>query len=208
MARDTQKQRVYDSEDVIDKTTTVFKNVAEMQEFVDSILQARWFQSRWGRTRITVKDGRGRRNACGGYGVIKMPLWSRSRTVILHEVAHCLTPNHYAAHGPEFAGVFLFLVRQVMGAEAGAKLLESYRTKPRVRYNFNAVPKAGSRTVVTKTQREAAARAQRNRPVFPVDRRHAADIIQRAVKMNVFGPAGRKPRAHALETARQLVAGL
>ena len=41
---------------------------------------------------------------------ITLPRWARSRWVILHELAHRLTPRD-EAHGPRFVGVLIGLVR-------------------------------------------------------------------------------------------------
>lgn len=175
----------------------------ELQGYVDKVLGMRAVQSRWGRWDIEVTLKRGGRALAHGSGRISLPLFSRNPTMILHEVAHCLTPTRYAPHGPEYVGVWLFLLKTVEGKDMYDKaraLLKQHR----VRYNMKAVPKAGTRTVVTKTERAAAARARKTRPVTAAERREAAAIIRRAVTNGHFGAAGRKPRAHALATARGL----
>jgi hypothetical protein len=53
----------------------------------------------WGQQRATA-------SSCH---VIKLPKWARSRWVILHEMAHRLTPQD-EAHGPRFVGVLIGLV--------------------------------------------------------------------------------------------------
>lgn len=53
--------------------------------------------------------------------------WSTREIVVLHELAHHVTPhgNEYAAHGPEFVGNFLALVREFMGPEVWMLLYDS-----------------------------------------------------------------------------------
>ena len=144
--RDTQRQRLYNAEQAMgflgDGPGKRMETVAEMQSFVDALLRSRWFKARWGVWgRIEVRDGRGRSSAAAfGQHQIRVPRWARSELVVLHEVAHCLTPRGYASHGPEFAGVFVALVRQVMGPAAAASLRDSFRSY-RVRVGPAPVPR-------------------------------------------------------------------
>jgi putative metallohydrolase (TIGR04338 family) len=52
----------------------------------------------------------------------------RRSWVVLHELAHLVTPGHLAAHGPEFARNYHTLVEEILGAEAAAALLRSFET--------------------------------------------------------------------------------
>lgn len=83
-----------------------------------------------------------------GQYVISLPRWARSRTVILHELAHQATRFQGAAHGWQFAAAYLKLVRTMLGVEAEAKLKAAFR-KHRVRWTQ---PK---RRQLTVEQREA-----------------------------------------------------
>jgi hypothetical protein len=57
---------------------------------------------------VTVRDGRGRRSAYAvGNWLIKLPRWSRTRPIILHECAHLKTRDH---HGPMFVACFIHLL--------------------------------------------------------------------------------------------------
>lgn len=58
-----------------------------------------------------------RRATAGPDNVIKLPRWARSRWVILHEMAHRLTPAD-EAHGPRFVGVLIGLVCRHMDYDA------------------------------------------------------------------------------------------
>lgn len=202
-ARDTQRQRLYDAQGGCPRGREL-PTVPDLQTYVDRVLTSRWFLARWGHWGgIQVKSGAGRRSACAeGRHVIKMPLWSRCERVTLHEVAHCLTPAKYAAHGPEFAGVMLALVRQQMGPDAAKALRTSFREK-RVRVSSAAVPPP-SRTVVPVTVVKARERAAASLPPTRMATAEAAGVLRRAIKNGWFGASGTKTRDHALATAREL----
>lgn len=182
--------------------------IAALQDYVDAVTAAAWFQSRWGRRKLTVIPGQG--SHAGGSHLTVSPYHRRSEAVILHEIAHTLTPSNRAWHGPEFAGILLTLVRFQMGAEHARELRESFRAG-RVRVTMKDVPKAGSRPVVTAAKQAAKQRARDE--AGPLDKlgltdatqcRAAAAVIRKKAKAGVFGPPGSKPRRHALDTARKL----
>jgi len=137
--RDYQRQKVYDSECLaiqrfkecgVDNSR--FETVLEMQGFVDVVVGSRWFIKHWGKNRIKVMDGRGRRRACGGYGYIKMPVWSRCMLYILHEVAHAIKdrwPIKESPHGRDFCKRYLKLVKHYMGKAAHDVLKKAMREK-------------------------------------------------------------------------------
>lgn len=77
--------------------------LAECKELVEKV----WAKLRPGRLPPEVLDGRGRRSACGCRQYIKLPWWSRVRSVVLHETAHSLTTT---GHGPEFLACYLELL--------------------------------------------------------------------------------------------------
>lgn len=79
--------------------------------------------------KILVRDGRGRRNACGSQeGYIKLPLWARTYWVTLHEIAHVIQTER-PAHGRQFARIYLDLVRRFIGPEAARELKRAYVQK-------------------------------------------------------------------------------
>jgi putative metallohydrolase (TIGR04338 family) len=51
-----------------------------------------------------------------------MELSTRREHVLIHELAHVVTPDECAAHGPEFARAYLQLVGEFLGLEAAAEL--------------------------------------------------------------------------------------
>ena len=70
-------------------------------------------------TRIpSVTDGRGCRSAYWfSHWEIKLPKWARQETVVLHELAHMITPmlfRRVAPHGREFVGVQMSLLNRYM----------------------------------------------------------------------------------------------
>jgi len=147
--RDSQRSRLYAAESVIygkykSKWAVKYSQydlnsntpIVFCQRYVDLILSQKFITKRYGQRRIAVKSGRGGAMAIGG-SIISLGRWARDESVVLHEIAHCLTP--FSKHGPEFAGVYLFLVRNVLGNEAATELRQSYRTN-RVRYNNNHIP--------------------------------------------------------------------
>jgi putative metallohydrolase (TIGR04338 family) len=135
--RDSQRSKLYTAEHSLYHGRK-FGSIEEVQGYVTRLTHSKWWTSReadyeyFRARRILVKDGRGRRSACGSYSgrYISLPAgWARSELVILHEIAHVITdPNKYAAHGREFAANFLDLVRHQMGVEVYVTLRNSFRT--------------------------------------------------------------------------------
>lgn len=220
--RDTQKQRVYDAENTALESVPATRtgerllyggkkvlstgsvSIEACQEYVDWLCQQAWFQRRWGRQRLTVRH-KVYGSARGGYGRVTLPPWARKEWVILHEVAHGLLPKPHAWHGPEFVGIYLTLVRFVLGEEAGRQFLDALR-KEKVRRSLAAVPGADTHVPVTATVRDARTKAARNRPVTRDEAAKAADVLRRAAKQGLVGNAGTKPREGALAAARALEA--
>jgi putative metallohydrolase (TIGR04338 family) len=115
--------------------------VDALQAYVTGLANADWFTARWGARTFEVRPGYGHRRATADRnGVLQMPRWSRTQLIVLHEMAHCLTPVSYAAHGPEYAGVFLSLVRRGL-TPASAQALEDAFVRHRVRWSMAAVPR-------------------------------------------------------------------
>lgn len=229
--RDNQKQRLYDAESgsgpkskVAEKLLTNGKRVESTgsvsieacQSYVDYVTTAAWFQSRWGRRHFTVRHKvYGRATASTWSGHISLPPWSREETAILHEIAHHLTSDRYADHGPEFAGVLLTLVRYMKGAEAAKMLRASFR-RHRVKVSMATVPKPGSHKVTPRGEQkkrvnEVATRQKKREEEQEVARlrtiaskRFAAQVIRQQIEDGVFGEPRSKARNAALATAREL----
>lgn len=146
--RDSQRSKLYQAENILSGCGLLFDTTGEIQAYVDHLVGLRWFQRRWPLSSIEVRDGRGRTSACGAAyrrggaycGYIKMPRWSRTEPVVLHEIAHCCARVDglrngaiYAAHGWQFARVLLELVRHRMGDDDWSTLRDSFR-ESHVRY--------------------------------------------------------------------------
>lgn len=129
--RDSRRKRLYDAE------RAAFPEfygpplpLPEVRRWVARIERSRWWTGRFGRTTLEVLDGRGRRKAGGWSGWrpgITLPRWSRTRPIVLHEIAHAVQPPGTAAHGPEFCRLYLDLVGRWIGPEAAATLRQSMR---------------------------------------------------------------------------------
>ncbi|MFN2503864.1 MAG: hypothetical protein ABR540_06490 [Acidimicrobiales bacterium] len=113
--------------------------VGHLQAYVDELASAEWFRARWNERKFEVRPGHGHRRATASQsGVLQFPIWSRSELVVLHEVAHCLVPVTSAAHGPEYAGVLISLVRRHMGPGPGQALEETF-LRHRVRWSASVL---------------------------------------------------------------------
>lgn len=139
--RDSQRAKLYAGER---KTYLWAPGKPDHPDRIDDVKQIdRWLKSRLKllsiqkryarelRRPIRVDDGRGCRSALGGGGVIKLPRWSRFKLVILHETAHVICERRYgdsvAAHGWQFAAIFLDLVQFGMGADARKELERGFK---------------------------------------------------------------------------------
>jgi predicted nucleic acid-binding Zn ribbon protein len=137
--------------------TPEWKSLREVQDFVDLVTASdTWKALGVGNQRpISVRDGRGRRSAgANAYSdFITMPKVARSRWTTLHELSHIAEtyradwdeddgwPYHEnengevvlirttAAHGPEYAGIFLYLVRSFLSEEDHARLTAAFKQR-------------------------------------------------------------------------------
>lgn len=142
--RDNQRSKVYAAERAsgLCKFEQTIPD-AELQDWVNAVLDRRVIRSRWGARTVEVKrtSGRGGATAHGTWRINASP-GARNEYVMLHEIAHVLTPRD-AGHGPAYCGVLLFLVRNVLGKEAHAALLEEMR-KHRVKRSNSGIPRVGA----------------------------------------------------------------
>jgi putative metallohydrolase (TIGR04338 family) len=143
MARDTQRKKIYDSEDAVfpghkKGPHEDLRTVTDVERFLHDVVRRKYVQRRYpnavryASVGIQVSDGRGTRWARGGGGYINAPLWARTKTVLLHELAHNLAGTS-AEHNWQFAECYLFLVRVMLGKDAADKLEAEYKQR-RVRY--------------------------------------------------------------------------
>lgn len=173
MARDTQRQKVYDAERAaFGGSKPEGYSIAEMQQLIDKWRSSKVLQRHYPRaTRpLRVADGRGRRRACfAPMGLfhddeLRMPRWSRKKWVLLHEFAHALTYSSARAwHGWEFCECYLYLVRVYIGRGAEEKLAREFKAhhvkyrKPRKRQMTEAQREAArQRMLAMHAERKAA----------------------------------------------------
>lgn len=168
--RDSQRSKVYAAEgEALGRLKTDYTSVAECQAYLDKVTSSAWFKRHYGTGySITVQSGAGYRRATsygGKRGRIQLPRWARKRWVIIHEVAHNVTKAKHgesiAAHGWQFAGIYLTLVTHYLGKEDGDRLKVAFKkhkvrfTPPRTRAPLSEEQKA------IQVERLAAARAAR-----------------------------------------------
>jgi hypothetical protein len=150
--RDNQKARVYKAEEVLDAIGN-HMTIEECQRQVDRITDLRGIRGRWGLRNLRVVATNGRGGRTDGY-TIRLGSQARTMEYLCHEVAHCLTPwSGYESHGPEFAGVLLHVVRQVMGKDAADTLRASFK-KNGVRHRLTAIPKGLSPMPAPRAQQQ------------------------------------------------------
>lgn len=147
--RDNQRQRLYDAEEAAQFKMTgkrwqqTIKN-ADLQPWVDAVMAKRAISSRWPNKKIKVELGKG--GGRGWYSEISLGVAARNEWVILHEVAHCLVPHgDYAPHGPEFVGIFTFLIETVLGKPSATAFREQCLAH-RVRKSNALIPKPLDKT--------------------------------------------------------------
>lgn len=139
--RDSQKRRLYQAE------TRAYVQLygkpdwshpmkwPEVEEFIRSIEKTRWWRNRrpgWVKRRdysITIQ--RGRRDLSGAWAQrshwkICLSTWAMTKPIILHELAHLITSDAHAAHGPEYVKNFLAIARR-FDPELAAALDEEFK---------------------------------------------------------------------------------
>lgn len=138
--RDSQRSKVYSCEYVLRDAGMVgrerLETVEEMQAWVNKLLASAWWKKHYRSvSKVTVKDGRGQRRALAHTwrNTISMPKWSRSKGVIIHELAHLVTPLAAPSHGWEFCANYLELVRHFLGQADHDALKEAF-DKRKVKY--------------------------------------------------------------------------
>lgn len=110
-----------------------FGSVADVQRYVDDVLRLRPVTERWPVGPLAVRTRRGVTAAhyetVDGAATIAVPerssQWALRELVVLHEIAHHLSPVE-PAHGPEFTATFVELAGLVMGPEVGHVLRVVY----------------------------------------------------------------------------------
>jgi putative metallohydrolase (TIGR04338 family) len=204
--RDNQKARLYKAESVIRKSQSekyakyLDGSIPSCQEYVNVILKTAWFSRRWMVKHVNVKSGKGAR---GGINGMSLGKWARCEAIILHELAHNLVPRscpNASAHGPEFAGVFHYLVQQVIGKEEALKLKASFKEN-KVRMNRKAIP---SPQFISERKQETERKKIKYEALDKTALLLLRTYFERAVSSGMLGEVGSKSRNDARKILRQL----
>lgn len=110
-----------------------FASVESVQTYVDRVLALNWVRAQWPRAEVPVRVRARAGSAAAHYesatAVLAVPLhsgataWALRELVILHELAHHLTPTpNEAPHGPEFCTRYTELLDGVLAPEAALLL--------------------------------------------------------------------------------------
>ena len=118
----------------------MFRDLGEVRAYLDDLVGSDWWADRWPHVEaIPVARTRSRRFS--GYAVegtgeirlrterqVELPgIGSLREPVVLHEVAHVVTPGD--GHGPAFVDALLALVRERLGFHAFGALLGELRSR-------------------------------------------------------------------------------
>lgn len=130
---DAQRSAVYRAEDRV-ACGRAFVSLGATQDFVERVTGSPYWQRRPAAPRIVqVTDGRGRRHACAAAawfgGELRLPRWVRNPLIVLHELAHLLTPSRCAAHGAEFLADYLALVERFLDPQRAIELAVALRAE-------------------------------------------------------------------------------
>jgi hypothetical protein len=92
-----------------------------------------------------IHHGGGTTNARGGATRINLPKWARTKDIVLHEAAHAIMALRfpgYAAHGPEYARVWMNLLEAegVVKAPEFRKAAREAHVKVSTNAKFDRVP--------------------------------------------------------------------
>lgn len=136
----------------------VYPDIADAARYIRDLMETDWFQRRWPAFRECVVEYMPGSSNCQAWtgmvdyrrwasiGRIEMSTWglgikpdkrgqiTGGELILLHELAHCLTPNFgHNGHGRLWARTFLELVRFKMGDKVHAKLRGEF-DRERVKY--------------------------------------------------------------------------
>lgn len=126
------QRRLYECEEAaLGGAGRQFRHLGEVRAYVAELVAGAWWADRWphveaipvGRTRSDRFDG----YAVEGTGEIRLGGAGLREAVLLHEIAHVVTPG--AGHGPAFVAGFLDLVRERLGFHCYGALLAELRRR-------------------------------------------------------------------------------
>lgn len=141
--RDSQKQKLYDAEQILrthfTDVNTQFESIEEIKQYVNKLLKSAWLKRRIGGalTTIEIIEIKGH-TAYGGRCSLRMqlPKWAWNKVVILHELTHIIQPfSTGTSHGRCFCKILLELIGHELGLEA-----KHYLKKKFIEYGIRSTP--------------------------------------------------------------------
>jgi hypothetical protein len=136
--RDSQRSKVYAWERVFETAETL--SLDECRNLVMDV----WAAYRPRQRPPRIADGRGTRSAYGSSSQISLPIWSRKKLFVLHEITHSLNPAG-AFHSPEFVALLIELLVRWAGLERSALRKEARKRRVKVA-PWTAIEKPSART--------------------------------------------------------------
>ena len=122
--------RIYESEEAaLAQAGREFRHLGEVRAYIAELLDSDWWAERWPEV-DSIPVGRSRSGRMSGYavdGAAEIRLASLREPVVLHEIAHVVTPG--AGHGPAFVDALLALVRERLGFHSYGALLAEFRRR-------------------------------------------------------------------------------
>ncbi len=107
----------------------MFRDLREVRVYLDELIGSDWWADRWPHIEA-IPVARTRSGRFSGYAVegsAEIRVGSLREPLVLHEVAHVVTPG--AGHGPAFVNALLALVRERLGFHAYGALLAELRRR-------------------------------------------------------------------------------
>ena len=124
------QSRVYESEEAaLGEAGREFRDLREVRAYVAELVDSDWWAERWPEV-DAIPLARSRSGRMSGYaveGTGEILLASLREPVVLHEIAHVVTPG--AGHGPAFVDALLALVRERLGFHWYGALLAELRRR-------------------------------------------------------------------------------
>ena len=120
--RDSQRSRVYKAQHHLGQGQR-FYSIKGVQTYVNKFINSKWWQNRFDIEFVKVYVIK--RKTQWAYcmvpidkvGALYLPKDMFNEIVVLHELAHLITPDNTPHHGDIFTGNFLHLVRKKMGVK-------------------------------------------------------------------------------------------
>lgn len=141
---DYQRQRVYDAENasgIKSAPQRHFNNLAECQVYINYVCGSVYFKRRFGEF-VVVAESKASGAALGSRhgpnkGKVYLPRWAFNEHIILHEMAHCLTPPQSGGgHGRRWCKAYMDLVGYHLGRAWETKLRQAF-----IKHGVKTTPK-------------------------------------------------------------------